>query len=58
MKNHLLPRGSKLLQNIERIGNLAVECKGEPEKMIIVNPDNHALSQFLEIEPLTRYFVM
>jgi len=47
-----------LLQNIERIGNLAVECKGEPEKMIIVNPDNHALSQFLEIEPLTRYFVM
>lgn len=52
MKNQLLPRVNNLLQSIERIGNLAVECKGEPEKMIIANPDNQALSQFLEIETL------
>ncbi|MBW6461209.1 MAG: hypothetical protein K0B08_11625 [Bacteroidales bacterium] len=52
MKNQLLPHGNKLLQSIERLGNLTVECKGDPEKMMTVNPDNLALSAFLEIEPL------
>lgn len=52
MNKQSLPQGKNLLQSIERIGNLAVECKGEPEKMIIANPDILALSEFLEIEPL------
>jgi len=52
MKKQSLQYGKNLLQSIERIGNRAVECKGEPEKLIIVNPENLALSEFLEIEPL------
>jgi hypothetical protein len=52
MNKQSLPLGKNLLQSIERIGNLAVECKGEPEKMIIDNPDNLAMCGFLEIEPL------
>jgi len=52
MNKQSLPRGKSLLQSIERIGNLAVECKGDPEKLTMANPDNLALSAFLEIEPL------
>jgi DNA replication protein DnaC len=52
MNEQLLPRGRNLLQSIERIGNLAVECKGEPEKMIIANQDYHTVCEFIEVEPL------